>query len=102
MDDGGTPIHHAASSIQIIDEISNIERYYDAKVMAAGSIINKQDQSVHFGTKSPARAADIDTVSVETDASPDASMLKRWVPPSHLPEDANDYPSSALGRDGLL
>ena len=101
MDDGGTPIHHA-SSLQLIDEIINLERYYDAKVMAAGSGSIKQDQSVHFGTKSTTRAVGIDSVSVVTDAPPNATILTRWVPPCHLPEDADDYPSSALGGDGPL
>jgi hypothetical protein len=27
MDDDGTPIHHASSYIQLIDEIRNLERY---------------------------------------------------------------------------
>ena len=101
MDDGGTPIHHA-SSLQLINEIENLERFYDAKVMAACSGTIKQDQSVHFGTKSAARTAGIDNVSVATDASPNATILTRWVPPCHLPEDSDDYPSSALGGDGPL
>ena len=102
MDDGGTPIHHTISYVQLIEELTNLERYYDAKVMAADSTVGKQDQSVHFGTKLPVRAADADAVSVVTDSSQDARILTRWVPPSHLPEDAHDYPSSALGKDGLL
>ena len=70
--------------------------------MAASSTADKQDPSVRFGTKSTARAADADAVSVVTDTSPDASMQSRWVPPRHLPEDAQDYPSSDLREDGLL
>jgi len=102
MDDGGTPIHHATSSVRLIDEITHLERYYDAKVMAAGLTANKQNLSVRFGNKPTVRAADTDAFSVVTDTSPDASMQSRWEPPRHLPEDAHDYPSSALGEDGLL
>ena len=38
MDDEGTPIHHAASYIQLIDEIRNLEPYCDAKVTAGTSM----------------------------------------------------------------
>jgi hypothetical protein len=41
MDDDGTPIHHASSYIQLIDEIRNLERYYDAKVMAGSPTVAK-------------------------------------------------------------
>jgi hypothetical protein len=102
MDDDGTPIHHASSYVQLIDKIRNLERYYDAKVMAGSPTVAKLDQSVHFGTRSTARAADVDAVSIETAPSPDASLLARWVPPSGLPADDDDYPSSAHKRDGLL
>jgi hypothetical protein len=102
MDDGGTPIHHASTYIQLIDEIKNLERYYDAKVMASSPKVRKIDQSVHFGTAQAMRAVDVDAVSIETATSPNASLLARWVPPSGLPADDDDYPSSALERDGLL
>jgi hypothetical protein len=102
IDDGGTPIHHASTYIQLIDEIKNLERYYDAKVMASSPKVRKIDQSIHFGTAQATRAVDVDAVSIETATSPDASLCARWVPPSGLPADDYDYPSSALGRDGLL
>ena len=41
MDDGGTPIHHASSYIQLIQEIKNLECYYDAKVVAGSPRIDK-------------------------------------------------------------
>jgi hypothetical protein len=96
LDDGGTPIHHATSYIQLINEICNLECYYEAKVMAGSPSADKTSQSVHFGTKSTARAAGIDAVDIETENSPDASLQARWVPPSHVHEDDNDYPRSAL------
>ena len=102
MDDRGTPIHHASSYIQLLQEIKNLERYHDAKVMAGSPRIDKQDQSVHFGTKSTARDADIDVVSMETDTSPNTGLQAHWVPPSGLQEDYDNYPSSDLGKDGLL
>ena len=102
MDDGGTPLHHTSLYIQQIQEIKNLKRYYDAKVIAGSPRINKQDQSVHFGTKSTALDTDIDAVSMETDTSPNTSLQARWVPPSSLQEDYDDYPSSDLGKDGLL
>ncbi len=91
-----TPIHHATSYVQLITEINNLERYYEAKVVAGSLSVDKTSQSVHFGTKSTARAAGIDAVSIETEHSPDASLQAPWVPPSHVYEDEDDYPSSAL------
>jgi hypothetical protein len=96
MDDDGTPVHHASSYVQLIDKIRNLERYYNAKVMASSPTVAKLDQSVHFGTRSTERAVDVDAVSIETAPSPDASLLARWVPPSGLPADDDNYPSSAL------
>ena len=96
LDDGGTPIHHATSYVQLINEICNLERYYEAKVMADSPSADKTSQSVHFGTKSTARAAGIDAVSIKTEQSLDANLQARWVPPTHEHEDDNDYPSSAL------
>jgi hypothetical protein len=102
MDDGGTPIHHASTYIQLIDEIKNLERYYDAKVMASSPTVRKIVQSVHFGTASATRAVGVDAVSIKMATSPDASLFARWVPPSGLPADDYDYLSSALGTDRLL
>jgi len=64
--------------------------------MAGSPSADKTSQSVHFSTKSTVRAAGIDAVSIETEQSPDASLQARWVPPSHVNEDDDDYPSSAL------
>ena len=77
MDGEGTPIHHASSYVQLIQEIKNLERYYDAKVMASSPRVDKQEQSVHFGTKSTARDADIDAVSMETEPSLDTGLQAR-------------------------
>jgi hypothetical protein len=70
--------------------------------MAGSPMVAKLDQSVHFGTTLTVRAADVNAVSIETAPSPDTSLLARWVLPSGLPVDDEDYPSSALKRDGLL
>ena len=99
LDDGGTLINHATSYVQLITEINNLERYYEAKVVAGSTSEGKTSQSVHFGTKSTARDAGIDAVSTDTGPSPDASLQARWVPPSQVYEDEDDYPSSALEGD---
>jgi hypothetical protein len=103
MDDNSAPIHHTSTVRQLINEIENIERYYNAKVTAGSSAspISSNFQSVHFGTSSPARAAVSDLDSLETTDFPAAgSILKRWVPPSGLPGVEDDYPSSVLREDG--
>ena len=99
MDDEGTPIHHAASHIQLIDEIRNLERYYDAKVTAGSPSVEKQGQSVHFGMRSSAGDAEIVTVSIEMDPLPNSSLQARWVPPGGPPDFDDDYPSSTLEGD---
>ena len=86
--------------VQLIEELTKLEWYYDAKVMAADSTVGKQDQSIHFGTKSPVRAADADAVSVVTDSSQDARMLTCWVPPSHFRRTHTTTRAVPLGRMG--
>jgi hypothetical protein len=48
----------------VICEIENLERYYDAKVQASGSRSSNIQSAVHFGTKSAARPAIIDSCSI--------------------------------------
>jgi hypothetical protein len=74
-DDRGTPIHHASSYVQQINKIKNLERYYNAKVMAGSTKVNQSNLSIHFGTKSPVRTAVVDNNSITTATSPDAIML---------------------------
>ena len=69
--------------------------------MASSLTHDKLDPSVHFGTKSTTHAVGTDNVSMEMEPLPGASFLTRWVPPIGVPEDDDDYPSSALGGDRL-
>jgi hypothetical protein len=95
------PDNHAPSHIQIINKVENIERYYDAKVLAASSTLTPKPLAVHFCSKSPV------STGVDADRSGAAShsttgMSTQWVPPPGYPEDYNDYHSSVLGKDELL
>jgi hypothetical protein len=76
-----------AESAQIIKEITNLERYYEAKVQAgssAGNIVGKL--AVHFGTKSSANAIIINSASVDSAIHPSEGMAHRWVPPPSVHE----------------
>jgi hypothetical protein len=57
---------------------------------------------VHFGTRSAARVAISDSDSVDSAKYPSGGTGTRWVPPSSVYEDDNDYPSSVLGEDSYL
>jgi hypothetical protein len=82
--------------------MENLERNYDAKVQAGSSKITPQSQAVHFGSKSMARAAVSDSDSVGTTTHPLGGIGTRWVPPSLVHEDDDDYHSSILGKDNYL
>ena len=86
---------------QIIEEILHLKRYYETKVQAgsSGSLIGKP--AVHFGTKSAARAALIDSDSVHSAARPGKNMAHRWVPPASVQEDDDNY-NSVLRESGAL
>jgi hypothetical protein len=97
-----TPVNHATSYLQLIQEVENLEHYYDAKVMAGSSKEAPEDLSVHFGTRSPVRAMVInhDSSSTALHSTTDKSTWR--VPPSSMPEDYDNYPASVLGKDKLL
>jgi hypothetical protein len=86
----------------IIREMENLERYYDAKVQAGSSKITPQSQAVHIGSKSMARAAVSDSDSVGIAAHPLRGIGTRWVPPSSVHKDDDEYHSSILGKDNNL
>ena len=90
------------SQYNAICEIENLERYYDAKVQTGSSKITPQSQVVHIGSKSMARAAVSDSDSVHIAAHPLGGIGTRWVPPSSVHEDDDDYHSSVLGKDNNL
>ena len=87
---------------KVICEIENLERYYDAKVQAGSLKTTPQTQAVHFGSKPMARAAVSDSDNISTATHPLGGFGSRWVPPSSVHEDDDDYPSSVLGKDNYL
>jgi hypothetical protein len=102
MDEGDTPILHTTSYLQLIQEVENLERYYNAKMMAGSSGVAPKDLAVHFGAKLPVRVMAINNDSISTALPSTVDMPMRWVPPSGMPEDSDDYTASVLGKDGLL
>ena len=96
------PIHHLGPHEKsVLEELSNLERWIDAKVIAPYS--SAQSPSVHFGSKSAVRAYTPDLASVSTDATP-TSIATCWVPPSSMPPDdsTDDYHHQILREDGYL
>jgi hypothetical protein len=55
-----TPVHHASSYTQLIKELENIERYYEARVLVSGSMLPYKAPAVHFGSRLPMPATVID------------------------------------------
>jgi hypothetical protein len=86
----------------IIREIENLERCYDAKVQAGSSILSTIHSAVHFGTKSAARPAVIDSCSVDSASHHSSGIDHRWVPPSAVHVDDSNYHFSVLGKDSYL
>jgi hypothetical protein len=86
----------------VIRKMENLERYYDAKEQAGSSKTTPQTQAVHFGSKLMARAAVSDSDDISTATHPLGGLGPRWVPPSSVHEDDEDYPSSVLGNDNYL
>jgi len=86
---------------KIIKEIEHLERYIEAKVQARGSSGNLREPAVHFGTKSAAHAALIDSDSVHSAVHPTKGWAHQWVPPASVQEDYDDY-HEVLREDGSL
>ncbi len=82
--------------------MENLECYYDAKVQAGNSKTTPQTQAVHFGSKSTARAAISDLDDISTAAHPLGGFGSKWVPPSSVHKNDDDYPTSVLGKDNYL
>ena len=91
-----------AELAKIIEELTNLERYYEAKVQAGSSVGNIGKLAVHFGTKSAANAAIINSNSVDSAVCPREGMTHRWVPPTSVHEDDVDKFLSVLREDGAL
>jgi hypothetical protein len=86
----------------VICEIENLERYYNAKVQAGSSSSSTIHSAVHFGTKSAACPAVIESCSVDLASYHSSGIGHRWVPPSAVHVDDSDYHSSVLGKDSYL
>jgi hypothetical protein len=86
----------------VVREIENLERYYDAKVQAGGSRSSNIQLAIHFGTKSAALPAVIDSCSVDSASYHSSGIGAKWVPPSSVHIDDNDCHSSDLGKDNYL
>jgi hypothetical protein len=102
-DDQNAAINLAGPSRDVIQEIVNLERYYDAKVLALRSGIPNQNPGVHFGSKSGTRT--VHQISDQTSfaTNPASGFNRRWVPPSSgVCEDSSDYHHNVLGEDGFL
>ena len=102
MDEPSVPVHHARPHLlATIREIENLERYYDAKVLALGSSNNKNGM-VHFGPVSAARDAVSDTDSVSTTPQSHTAFSARWVPPHSALGSYDEYHDQVLREDGYL
>jgi hypothetical protein len=102
MDEPTVPVHHAHGYLQqTIREIENLEQYYDAKVRGQGSRAS-ENYAVRFGSTSAACDAISDVESVNTASTPKTDMSTRWVPPSSVNEETDDYHYQVLGEDGNL
>jgi hypothetical protein len=101
-DNQNAAINLAGPSRDVIQEIVNLERYYDAKVLALSSGISTQNPAVHFRSKSGTR--NVLQISDKTSSvtNPASGFNRRWVPPSSVYEDSSDYYHSVLGEDGFL
>ena len=92
-DELSTPVQFAELAT-IIQQIVHLERYYEAKVQAGRSHMRPGEPTVHFGTKSAACAALIDSNSGHSATCSGEGMAHRWVPPASVHEDNDIYTSS--------
>jgi hypothetical protein len=76
-----TPAHHATSYTQLIKEVENIKRYYEARVLASGLTLSYKGPAVRFGSRLPVHATVIDHNSSSAALQSTADMSTRWVPP---------------------
>ncbi len=102
MDNPSVPVHHAHGSFQqTIHKIENLKQYYDSKVQGQGSRAPEK-YVVRFELTSAGRDALSDVKSVNTASTPKTDMSTRWVPPSSVTEEIDDYHSQVLGEDRYL
>ena len=125
-------VHLINNFIHVIKEIKNLEQFYEAKVLAAGSIFNSKTYLVRFGSKPvplgpngqklhphgpDGRRLDDETSSsdgiylyydrpatpmADTPNSKAIDDMKSRWVPPNSVHRNNDYPSSVLDKDGYL
>jgi hypothetical protein len=100
-DDPSATVQIAESAKMIINEITHLERYYEAKVQAGSSGRSPSGPTVRFGTKSAALAALMDSEKEHSAARTPEVWAQRWVPPASVHEDDDDY-NSVLREDMYL
>jgi hypothetical protein len=102
MDKLSAPVNHACSHLsETIQEIENLEHFYNVKMQAQSSRTN-QNSAVHFGSESAAHDAVSDVDSVATAPTPKMDMSSCWVPPSSVHKETDDYHFQVLEEDGYL
>jgi len=101
MDDPSATVQIAESARSIVEEITHLERYYEAKVQASGSGSNTSELAVRFGTQSAGRAALVANDSEHSATRISGDWTQRWVPPASVHEDDDDY-NSVLREDASL
>jgi hypothetical protein len=97
------PAHHLCpTKTLILQELNNLEHWYNAKVMAASS--SEQILAIYFGSNSRKRACISDSESIITAKSPNSIFVDCWVPPSSMTPDnsTDDYHQQVLREDGYL
>jgi len=62
----------------------------------------REKYAVRFESTSAGRDAVSDVESVNTASTPKTDMSTRWVPPSSVTEETDDYYSQVLREDGYL
>ena len=92
-DDPDASVQIADSATMIIKEITHLERYYEAKVQASSSSGNPSEPAVRFGTQSSSRSALVGYDSEHSAVRSTKDWAQRWVPPTSVHEDNDDYNS---------
>ncbi len=95
-----TPANHAVSYNQMIQEVENLECYYEPKLLAGGLTMNPKALANHCGSRLAVRATVIDHNGSNMASHSTADMSARWVPPKGLPRITAITKPMSLGRTG--
>jgi len=98
MDEPDASVQIAESAKMIVNEITHLERYYEARVQASSSSGNPSEPAVRFGTHSAGRVALVGYDSEHSATRSTEDWAHRWVPPTSVHEDDDDY-NSVLRED---